>query len=651
MFFSFPSRRRSTAAATPPLVGHRDTAVAWRHLLLAALVFLFLSADRVAAQSCTPTCPPQDFCCGNCICDPGEDRLSCPDDCRVGCNFDGLCEPVAHENQENCPSDCPPETPACGNGIPEPGEDCSTCPGDVALKPTFTASPPTAQVGQAIAFTASGIMEPPTPQWDMGNAVHLTGNPLTYSYPTAGTFNVVLTASEANCGLTRLSDPVRVTIGGVPPNNQAPTANAGGPYEGRVLDALLLNGSGSTDADGDDTITSFVWDFGDRTSASGKVVVHAYLSQGTYVVALTVRDNGGLTDRATTSAAVAPASFSGRFHTSQGLTYYSSFNDLQAFANMTILPPDSFVARPVLRAVVYDPQNRPTDLGFIEGQFTRTFRVPTPGVWRMKVDYYFANITDPSNRVLVDSRESITSVSVPPPSGPPPRIGGPTALWFFNGQFGDPSHPTSINLSVAPGGSTCAWSIERGSDKVMLQTSGCFSATVTSARASTLRDDVVIRVDVDGRRSDPHRVTVFRPYRLYPLGAPSDSALSGGWQTYITYEIDDQFYGRVRGVSVREVFLGQVVDWPGPVNWNLPTAGAFFAANGEFADRMFIYGCTLQSCTPMPASPFDPTAAQRVRHLNQEWWVGNVGFVRVQSNWQQWYLGFGRHESVMSPVP
>ncbi|MFH1615567.1 MAG: MopE-related protein [Planctomycetota bacterium] len=61
--------------------------------------------------------------CGNGICDPGEDPISCPMDC--GYCGDGICQPELGEDPNTCPMDCG----YCGDGIcqPELGEDPYTC--------------------------------------------------------------------------------------------------------------------------------------------------------------------------------------------------------------------------------------------------------------------------------------------------------------------------------------------------------------------------------------------------------------------------------------------------------------------------------------------------------------------------------------------
>lgn len=54
-----------------------------------------------------------------------------------------------------------------------------------------------------------------------------------------------------------------------------------------------FHGGPSTDEDG--SITSYSWNFGDGTTASGRIVTKTYSLPGTYTVKLTVKDNNGAT--------------------------------------------------------------------------------------------------------------------------------------------------------------------------------------------------------------------------------------------------------------------------------------------------------------------------------------------------------------------
>jgi PKD repeat protein len=87
-----------------------------------------------------------------------------------------------------------------------------------------------------------------------------------------------------------------------PPGNTPPVAKPGGPYNATTAQAIQFNGSGSSDADG--TITAYQWNFGDSTTGTGVTPTHAYSSPGTYTVTLTVTDNKGATNSASTTATI-----------------------------------------------------------------------------------------------------------------------------------------------------------------------------------------------------------------------------------------------------------------------------------------------------------------------------------------------------------
>jgi hypothetical protein len=81
--------------------------------------------------------------------------------------------------------------------------------------------------------------------------------------------------------------------------NQAPTANAGGPYppvtdtDNNGSQQVTLNGSGSSDSDG--SITSYVWRESGIQIATGPTPNDVNLTVGSHTITLTVTDNGGLT--------------------------------------------------------------------------------------------------------------------------------------------------------------------------------------------------------------------------------------------------------------------------------------------------------------------------------------------------------------------
>ena len=79
-----------------------------------------------------------------------------------------------------------------------------------------------------------------------------------------------------------------------PDTNIAPVADAGPNQTIQAGEALLVDGSGSSDSDG--TIDSFVWSEGATELATGETTTISNLSVGTHVIELEVTDNGGGTD-------------------------------------------------------------------------------------------------------------------------------------------------------------------------------------------------------------------------------------------------------------------------------------------------------------------------------------------------------------------
>jgi len=118
--------------------------------------------------------------------------------------------------------------------------------------------------------------------WDFGDSLgtSTSQNP-TYTYASAGTYNVVLTVTD-NDGATD-----DITIAVTP--NISPIADF--TYAEDGLEVTFTDAS--TDSDG--TIASWLWDFDDTNTSTSQNPVHTYASAGTYTVRLTVTDNDGAT--------------------------------------------------------------------------------------------------------------------------------------------------------------------------------------------------------------------------------------------------------------------------------------------------------------------------------------------------------------------
>lgn len=138
-------------------------------------------------------------------------------------------------------------------------------------------------------------------------------------------------------GLTALDPP--------PATNQPPVARPGGPYSGTLNTAIAFSGATSSDPDG--SIASYAWNFGDGLTGSGATPSHSYTGVGTYTVTLTVTDNGGLTNSATTTATVTTGSTPQAPIARPGGPYTGTVNATVSFDGSTSSDPDG-------RVVSYD---------------------------------------------------------------------------------------------------------------------------------------------------------------------------------------------------------------------------------------------------------------------------------------------------------
>lgn len=206
------------------------------------------------------------------------------------------------------PGWCVATTAGCDNNGRTP-------PGSVTLldPPPATNQPPVANaggpyaaaVGTPVILDGSASRDPDGSitayAWNFGNGTSGSGATPSATYATAGTFNVTLTVTDNGGATHQASTTVTVTT-----NTQPPVANAGGPYAGAVNVAINFSGAASRDPDG--SVVSYLWNFGDGTTASGVTAVHAYTAAGSYTVRLTVTDNDGLTNSASTTAQVSDGS-------------------------------------------------------------------------------------------------------------------------------------------------------------------------------------------------------------------------------------------------------------------------------------------------------------------------------------------------------
>jgi PKD repeat protein len=120
-------------------------------------------------------------------------------------------------------------------------------------------------------------------------------------YTPAADYNGTDSFTYTACDPATACDTATVTLT-ITPVNDPPTADPDGPYTATAGVAVTFDGTGSTDGDG--TIDSYQWDFGDTATGAGVSPSHVYADAGEYTVTLTVTDNEGATDTATTTATI-----------------------------------------------------------------------------------------------------------------------------------------------------------------------------------------------------------------------------------------------------------------------------------------------------------------------------------------------------------
>jgi gliding motility-associated-like protein len=123
-----------------------------------------------------------------------------------------------------------------------------------------------------------------TYQWNMGDGTIMTDSAFTYTYATAGTYNVSLTVTTShNCKASAAAHPINVFP--VPDANYATSEDVVAIYHPYVNFTDL-----STEA------ISWSWDFGDSTTSTEMNPMHMYTDTGTYNVTLIVESAHGCRD-------------------------------------------------------------------------------------------------------------------------------------------------------------------------------------------------------------------------------------------------------------------------------------------------------------------------------------------------------------------
>jgi PKD repeat protein len=158
--------------------------------------------------------------------------------------------------------------------------------------------------GVAITFNGAASADPDgnplTYQWSFGDGATGTGMSPTHVYTTAGPFVARLVVSDGG------PEPSLESTATVTLTNRLPIAQPGGPYAGVRALPVQLDGSASTDPDGDPL--TYAWDFGDGNTGTGLSPAHIYTTLGTRIVTLTVNDGITSSTAVTTTVTITNAS-------------------------------------------------------------------------------------------------------------------------------------------------------------------------------------------------------------------------------------------------------------------------------------------------------------------------------------------------------
>ncbi len=118
--------------------------------------------------------------------------------------------------------------------------------------------------------------------WDFGDGNTSFIENVTHQYSMNGSYVVRLTAIDDDNATSNLEKIVLV-------GNQAPIVNFTIEPSNPEKNEMIYFNSTSIDIDGN--ITNWVWNFGDTHTSIGENVTHQYMTNGSYIVRLTVTDN------------------------------------------------------------------------------------------------------------------------------------------------------------------------------------------------------------------------------------------------------------------------------------------------------------------------------------------------------------------------
>jgi len=190
-----------------------------------------------------------------------------------------------------------------------------------------TDSPPIAQAsvsnenplpGNSIIFAATGSYDLQgdivSYDWEYGDGQTGSGETSAHTYTQGGYYVCTLTVTDSSGAKTRATLGINVLPGQSDPGAGSSTCGDIKPLaiitskyfsctsNGKTGENITFDGVASRPAVG--SIVSYHWDYGDGTTGSGATVSHVYSIPYTYIITLTIVDEGGGTSKATGSISI-----------------------------------------------------------------------------------------------------------------------------------------------------------------------------------------------------------------------------------------------------------------------------------------------------------------------------------------------------------
>jgi PKD repeat protein len=359
--------------------------------------------------------------------------------------------------------------------VPEPGNEAP-----VAIA---SGTPLTGTAPLLVSFMGSSSTDDvavTTYLWDFQDGNTSAEADPTHTFTTAGTFDVLLTVTDAGS----LTDTATVTVVVSAAANEAPVAVATGtPLTGTAPLLVSFMGSDSTD---DVEVTSYLWDFQDGNTSTEADPSNTFTTAGTYNVLLTVTDAEGLTDNETVIVVVNDA-------TNQAPTAIIAANPITGEAGLV---------------VTFDASNSEDDIAvtsylwdFGDGSAMSTEEI---------IEHTYVSIGSYTATLTVEDAEGLSStasiiITVTDENGnmPPVAI---AEVEILSGLLVD---LTGSNSTSSIGDLTYSWDFGDGSDpsteadlEYLYQLSGTYTVTLTVTDENGITDQDTIEITVDKQGVD-----------------------------------------------------------------------------------------------------------------------------------------------------